>query len=88
MSLLTRKILTSGFGTAHEGGEKGSVLEANGTDFFKFTFSGNSEVSINMESKYGLTIVELTQKHIPHETDPTKNLYIQCQIGWTFTWPT
>jgi len=68
----------------YDDSEKGQVLEANGTDFLKFTFSGNSEVSVNIESKYGLTIVELTQTHIPQEADPTKNLYIQCQIGWTF----
>jgi hypothetical protein len=24
------------------------------------------------------------QEHIPQESDPEKNLYVQCQLGWTF----
>lgn len=64
--------------------EKGEVLEVNSIDFVKFTFSGGSVVSVSIESKNGLTIVELTQENIPEETDPSKNLFVQCQIGWTF----
>jgi len=64
--------------------EKGQVLEANGIDFLKFTFSGGSIVSVNMESRNGITLVELTQENIPEESDPSKNLLVQCQVGWTF----
>ncbi|MDB5007645.1 MAG: hypothetical protein JWP45_2038 [Mucilaginibacter sp.] len=64
--------------------EKGQVLEANGTDFLKFSFSGNSIVSVSIYSRNGVSIVELTQDNIPEESDPSKNLYIQCQVGWTF----
>jgi len=64
--------------------EKGQVLEANGTDSLKFTFSGGSIVTINMYSRNGVSIVELTQENIPEEADLSKNLYVQCQIGWTF----
>lgn len=64
--------------------ESGQVLEANGTDFVKFTFSGGSIVSVNIMAKLGITIVELTQENIPEESDPLKNLYVQCQTGWTF----
>jgi hypothetical protein len=64
--------------------EKGQILEANGTDFLKFTFSGGSIVSVSMESRNGITLVELTQGNIPEESDPSKNLFVQCQIGWTF----
>jgi uncharacterized protein YndB with AHSA1/START domain len=71
-------------GYGDDSSEKGSVLEANGTDMLKFTFSGNSEVTVSIQSKNGLSIVELTQKHIPQESDPAKNLFVQCQIGWTF----
>ena len=53
-------------------------------DFLKFTFSGGSEVSVSFKSAKGLTIVELTQEYIPEESDLDKNLYVQCQIGWTF----
>jgi hypothetical protein len=72
------------FWHGYEDSGKGMVLEANGTDFLKFTFSGGSVVSVNIESKRGATIIELTQENIPEESDPSKNLFVQCQIGWTF----
>ncbi len=64
--------------------EKGQILEANGTDFLKFTFAANSIVSVNMYSRNGLSIIEIMQENIPKENDPSKNLYVQCQVGWTF----
>jgi len=64
--------------------EKGQVLEVNSIDSLKFSFSGGSIVSISIKGKNGLTILELTQENIPEESDPSKNLYVQCQIGWTF----
>jgi len=64
--------------------ENGQVLENNGADTLKFTFTGGSIVTVNIQSKYGLTIVELTQENIPEESDPSKNLFVQCQTGWTF----
>jgi uncharacterized protein YndB with AHSA1/START domain len=64
--------------------ESGCILEANGTDSLKFTFSGKSIVSINIQSRNGVSIIELKQENIPAEDDPAKNLYIQCQKGWIF----
>lgn len=64
--------------------ENGQVLENNGSDLLRFTFTGGSIVTIDIQNKYGLTLVELTQENIPLEDDPAKNLYVQCQIGWTF----
>jgi len=64
--------------------EKGAVLEVNSIDFLKFTFSGDSIVSVALASRNGLTILELTQENIKEEPDPSKNLFVQCQIGWTF----
>ena len=64
--------------------EKGEILEANGTDLVKFTFSGGSIVTVEMSSRNGVSIVELTQENIPEESDPSKNLFVQCQVGWTF----
>ena len=64
--------------------EKGQILEANGTDFIKFTFSEGSTVSVSLYSRNGLSIVELVQENIPKENDPAKNLFVHCQIGWTF----
>jgi len=72
------------FWHGYQEGDKGVVLDTNGTDSLKFTFSGGSIVTINIEVKKGATILELKQENIPLENDPSKNLYIQCQIGWTF----
>ena len=71
-------------GWGDDASEKGEILEANGTDFIKFTFSGGSTVSISLYSRNGVSIVELTQENIPIENDPSKNLFVQCQVGWTF----
>ncbi|MBD1394785.1 SRPBCC family protein [Mucilaginibacter glaciei] len=64
--------------------QKGSILEANGQDLIKFTFSGDSVVTVKFSTRNGLTIIDLTQDNIPEESDPKKNLLVQCQIGWTF----
>jgi uncharacterized protein YndB with AHSA1/START domain len=64
--------------------EKGSILEANGKDHIKFTFTGNSTVDVSFHTRHGITIIELIQENIPQENDPEKNLLVQCQIGWTF----
>jgi hypothetical protein len=68
----------------YEEGEKGQVLETNAIDSLKFSFSGGSIVSVKMEIKKGVTMVELSQENIPEESDPSKNLYVLCQVGWTF----
>ena len=64
--------------------EKGQILEANGTDFLKFTFAKDNIVSVAISSRNGISLVELTQENIPIENDPAKNLFVQCQVGWTF----
>jgi uncharacterized protein YndB with AHSA1/START domain len=64
--------------------QRGRILEANGQDFLKFSFTGDSIVSVSFSTRNGLTIIELEQTDIPEESDPAKNLLVQCQIGWTF----
>jgi uncharacterized protein YndB with AHSA1/START domain len=71
-------------GYSNEFVEHGQVLENNGFDQLKFTFTGGSTVTVDIQNKFGLTLIELTQENIPEESDPLKNLYVQCQIGWTF----
>jgi uncharacterized protein YndB with AHSA1/START domain len=64
--------------------EKGEILEANGTDLIKFTFAKDNIVTVQISSRNGVSIVELTQENIALEEDPSKNLFVQCQVGWTF----
>jgi uncharacterized protein YndB with AHSA1/START domain len=71
-----------GFGD--EAAEKGQILEANGTDLVKFTFSSGSIVTVSIYSRNGVSIIELVHSNIPIENDPAKSLFVQCQVGWTF----
>ncbi len=64
--------------------EKGEILEANGADLVKFTFAKNNIVTVQISSRNGVSIVELTQENIALEDDPAKSLFVQCQVGWTF----
>jgi uncharacterized protein YndB with AHSA1/START domain len=64
--------------------EKGQILEANGTDFIKFSFAKDNIVSVTISSRNGVSIVELVQENITLEPDPSKNLFVQCQTGWLF----
>ncbi|MDP9048804.1 MAG: SRPBCC domain-containing protein [Bacteroidota bacterium] len=64
--------------------EAGQILEANGTDYIRFTFSGSSIVNVNLSSRNGVSMVELMQENIPVEDDPSKSLFVQCQVGWMF----
>ena len=71
-------------GWGDESAEKGQILEANGTDLIKFTFAKDCVVTVEISSRNGISLVELTQENIPLEDDPAKNLFVQCQLGWTF----
>ncbi|MBL4675120.1 MAG: SRPBCC domain-containing protein, partial [Mucilaginibacter sp.] len=64
--------------------QKGTVLDINGQDMIKFSFSGDSIVTVRFKTHNQLTIIEIEQTNIPPEDDPEKNLFVQCQIGWTF----
>jgi uncharacterized protein YndB with AHSA1/START domain len=64
--------------------EANSILEANGEDFIQFEFTGRCIVSVKLEpDQYGTTVI-LKQEHIPEDNDPGTNLYVNCQLGWTF----
>ena len=62
--------------------ENGSVVEANGSDAFAFTFTQDCLVTVTIKEEKGETVVELTQNRIPD--DPDRNIYVDCSYGWTF----
>ncbi|MGN6640892.1 MAG: SRPBCC family protein [Mucilaginibacter sp.] len=64
--------------------QKGEIMEVNSTDFLKFSFTDNTIVSVSLSMSNGLTILELTQENIKDHPDPSRNLFVQCQTGWTF----
>ncbi|RFZ90866.1 SRPBCC domain-containing protein [Mucilaginibacter conchicola] len=71
-------------GYGNEEMQKGTVIDANGHDMIRFTFSGDSIVTVSFKTLNGLVIIEIEQTNIPQQDDPEKNLLVQCQIGWTF----
>lgn len=64
--------------------ERRKVLEANGTDMIRFTFTGDCLVTVSMYTERNATICELAQENIPIDSNPESNLYVNCITGWTF----
>jgi hypothetical protein len=72
------------FGYGDETEERGTILEANGTDQIKFTFAENCTVTITIKPEQGTTIVELWQENIPTDDKSKSSWHLGCSIGWTF----
>jgi hypothetical protein len=64
--------------------EANSIVDANGKDFVQFEFTGNCIVSVKLEQDGDSTMVILKQERIPEDNDPGTNLFVNCQLGWTF----
>jgi uncharacterized protein YndB with AHSA1/START domain len=72
------------FGYGDESVECKEVLEANGKDLFRFTFSGGCIVTIRIKTEKGETICELTQSNIPLTEKGKVDFHLGCMQGWTF----
>jgi len=64
--------------------EKRVITEANGKDFLQFEFSGNCLVTVRLQPAKDHTMVLLTQERIPEDNNPKTNLFVGCQLGWSF----
>lgn len=64
--------------------EAGKVTQANGTDFFEFTFAGTCKVQIKLKKENEYVLVELTHKEIPLDDSSKENIRLGCAFGWTF----
>ena len=72
------------FGYGDDVIERGSVLEANGRDVLRFTFTANCLVMVGVKLEHGETIAELWQENIPVDDDSKASLHLACMKGWTF----
>jgi uncharacterized protein YndB with AHSA1/START domain len=64
--------------------EKNEVLEVNGWDMIRFSFSEGCIVTVTVKQEAGENICELKQD-MPMEDLPTQQyFYIECGKGWTF----
>ena len=64
--------------------EKGNITQANGKDFFQFTFAGACLVDIQLKEIGENILVTLTQHNIPTDENSKFNIRIGCLQGWTF----
>jgi len=64
--------------------ERGTILEANGKNFVKFTFGKAGVVSVKVKDEAGETILELVQEDIPTDEDSMVNFHVGCTKGWVF----
>jgi hypothetical protein len=61
------------------------VTDANGKDFFQFLFTCNCLVSVSITPlSEKENMVELVQKNIPEDENAETNLFVHCQLGWSF----
>ncbi|WP_316814140.1 SRPBCC domain-containing protein [Pedobacter heparinus] len=63
---------------------KGKILEANGKDFFQFTFEGECIVEVKLTTDRDYTLIELTHKNIPTDDESKQYIRLGCASGWTF----
>ncbi len=67
------------------GKEKGTILEANGADFLKFSFANDiCKVSVALEDKKDAVLLTLKQYDMPTDEETKMNIYNGCSCGWTF----
>jgi hypothetical protein len=64
--------------------EKGKITQANGKDFFQFTFAGDCLVDIQLKEIGENILVTLKQHNIPTDEKSKFNIRIGCLQGWTF----
>ena len=64
--------------------ESGKILEANGTDIIKFTFSGKTTVTVQLKSEDSFSVVELWQEKIALDEESKAIYHVGCLQGWNF----
>lgn len=72
------------FGFSDDVIERGTVLEQNGLDRFRFIFGKAGNVTIHLKEEGGELLVELTQDEIPSDENSRVNYHIGCSKGWLF----
>jgi hypothetical protein len=68
--------------------EIGSIIEANNSDTFKFSFNGNGATDMNVKvSLIPLeegTMIDLHQDNIPIDEKGKYQWHVGCKTGWNF----
>ncbi|HTS45118.1 MAG TPA: SRPBCC domain-containing protein [Puia sp.] len=64
--------------------ERGTILEANGKDRFKFSFGRAGVVTISIKTEQNEIITELVQENIPIDEQSKVYFHLGCTKGWVF----
>lgn len=64
--------------------EFGEILEANGSDLFRFSFGKAGNCTVRLLQAGDEQIVELEQDSIPTDEEGRTQFHIGCKTGWTF----
>jgi uncharacterized protein YndB with AHSA1/START domain len=64
--------------------EQGKFIEANSTDFVKFSFGKAGVCSVNIQPYKDECIVRLKQEEIPDTEEGRLHWHLGCKTGWTF----
>ncbi|TMM53366.1 SRPBCC domain-containing protein [Maribacter algarum] len=67
-----------------DGQEKGTVLQANGSNFIEILFADPSKVSVTLEDQGTAVLVTLKQYDIPTDEKSMLDIHHGCSNGWTF----
>ena len=71
-------------GWSDETTEEGTILDCNGTSFFKFSFGKAGHCSFIINKEADETMVELLQDKIPDDEQGRHYWHLGCKTGWTF----
>ncbi len=76
------------YGWSDEVEENGKILQANGTNFFEYSFDGNGAtnmiVTVTIEEEEAECLVHLKQRNIPTDEHGKSHWHLGCAAGWTF----
>lgn len=62
--------------------ESGRIIDANGYDLLRFTFSDDCIVTVSIKNEGSEKVMELVQENIP--ADENLGIYLGCSTGWIF----
>ncbi|HTQ66862.1 MAG TPA: SRPBCC domain-containing protein [Puia sp.] len=64
--------------------ERGTILEANGKNRFKFSFGRAGTVTISIKTEGNEMVTELLQENIPVDEQSKIYFHLGCTKGWVF----
>ncbi len=64
--------------------ERGTILETNGKDLFRFSFGKAGNCTVRIYKEHDEQIIELVQEQIPTDEVGRQSMHMGCKNGWSF----